>query len=82
VLETSDHPALCLRAAVTLGTNHLQQLAAAANQRLEFLALGVGQRTHRWAYTLGEERQHARIDSVSFGQLPCRAGKVMNLARI
>jgi hypothetical protein len=35
-------PALGLRVAVALGSNHLQQLAAAADQRLELLVLGVG----------------------------------------
>jgi hypothetical protein len=81
-LETPRQPALGVRAAVALGSNHLQQLAAAADQRFELLALGVGQRPRRRAYTLGEEGQHASIDAISLGQLSCRAGEAMYLARI
>src|SRR5271167_4299874 len=56
--DSSSLPtALGVRAAVALGSNHPQQLSAAADERLELLALGVGQRTRWRAYTFGEQGQ-------------------------
>ncbi len=67
--------------ALTLGGQHLHQLAPAQHQGLQLLQLGIGQRLDE-AFTLGvlvqhagEGRQHARIQRVGLGQAPIARAK-------
>ena len=70
------------RAPVALGGQHLHQLAATGDQRLELLALRVGQGARLGLDALGELRQDPRVDAVGLGQLSAGLSEVAHLARI
>ncbi len=54
----------------------------ACRQRVEYLRLGVSERTHGGANSVGEVGQHCRIGRVGLGQRTGGPGKVANLARV
>ena len=81
-VEALAQPLGRLGAAVALGGEHLQQLVAPVDQRLEFLALGLGHLPGRRLDVLGKARQHAGVDTVGLGLLAQGAGEMMHLARI
>jgi len=54
-------------------------LSAPSEERVEFLGLGIGQRPHRWAHAIREQREPVGIDAIRLGELPGRLRKVTDL---
>ncbi len=82
-LDTFAQPFGRLRQPVVLGGQHPQQLRAAVDQQLEFIALGVEPRRCEFGATMcGKGRQHLRVETVGLGELTMHAGEVAHVGRI
>src|ERR1044071_1890422 len=77
----SDRLGSC-REAVSLGDDHLGELAPTGNQCAQFPKALIGQWAYRGTYCFGEAGQNHGIDGVSLGQLAGGFGKVSDLTRI
>ena len=82
-LDGADHPALAGHAAaVALGHDHLDDLAAARHQLAQGLRLGIGNRPRRRPDRLGEMRDRRGIEAVGLGEPAGGAGEIADLARV
>jgi hypothetical protein len=68
--------------AVALGGEHLEQLPAAGEHRIEGLGRLIGQRPGCGAHPLGEERERLGVNRIGLGELPRRPGEIAHLPRI
>jgi hypothetical protein len=71
-----------LREAVLLCLEHVEELAATADEGIELPGLLVGDGPHFRAHALGEECNNASINAVGLGELPGGLGVVPYLAGI
>jgi hypothetical protein len=67
---------------VLLGREHLDELAAAGEQRAERLGRGIREGSEGRPDDLGELGQDRRIEGVRLGQFPGRLGEVADLAGV
>lgn len=71
-----------LAQSIALRLQHLDQLPAAREQRVELLGLRIRQRAHGGTHALGEERQDVGVDAIGLGELPRGFREIADLPRI
>ena len=67
---------------IPFGDQHLDELAAARQERVERPESLVGKRPDGRAHSLGKQGQDVRVDAVRLGQFSHGPGKSANLARV
>lgn len=67
---------------IPFGDQHLEELAAARQERIERPEGLVGKRADGGTHPLGKQGQHERVDAVGLRKFSHGLGKITNLARI
>jgi hypothetical protein len=67
---------------IPLRLEHLEQLPAPGEERVELLGFRVGDRAQRGAHHLGEAGEEVGVDAIGLRELARRLGEVADLARV
>jgi len=73
---------LCRRETIGLSRDHLDELTATGQERIERLRLVVGDRTRLGPHRFGEVGEQRRVQSIGLGQLARGAPEITDLAWI